>query len=166
MTRFCDFFFTFYYLFGKMLSLPWQICYIIGPVFIGANGQILKNNLNIWSHWSGPKGIKQSSISFMKLCQLLQKVLCYWSLNISVLIPNLFLSQSLNALHSWTVWPEDWLKSCQISTKSCPKQPKWIFTWKIYVFQNSPKSYPIFGTILKNFFSQEHFKIWSHCSWT
>ena len=41
---------TVYFLFGKMLSLLLQICDIIGLVFIAANGQILKNNLTIWSH--------------------------------------------------------------------------------------------------------------------
>ena len=34
-----------------MLSLLWRIWYIIGPIFIFANGQILKNNLTFWSHW-------------------------------------------------------------------------------------------------------------------
>ena len=36
-----------YFLFGKMLSLLWQICDIIGVIFIVASGQILKNNLTI-----------------------------------------------------------------------------------------------------------------------
>ena len=45
-------FWQFFYLFGKMFSLLWQIWYIIGPIFIVANGQILKNNQNIWSHCS------------------------------------------------------------------------------------------------------------------
>ena len=40
------------FLFGTMLSLLWQICDIIGLIFIVTNGQILKNNLTIWSHWS------------------------------------------------------------------------------------------------------------------
>ena len=44
-------FFTVHFLIGKMLSLLWQICDIIGLVFIVANGQILKNNLAIGSHW-------------------------------------------------------------------------------------------------------------------
>ena len=39
------------FLFGKMLSTLWQMCDIIGLIFIGANGHILKNNLTIWSHW-------------------------------------------------------------------------------------------------------------------
>ena len=39
-----------YYLFGKILSLLWQNCDIIGLIFIVANGQILKKNLNIWSY--------------------------------------------------------------------------------------------------------------------
>ena len=45
-------FLTIYLLFGKMLSLLCQICDIIGLIFIVANGQILKNNLTIWSRWS------------------------------------------------------------------------------------------------------------------
>ena len=44
-------FWTVYFLFGKILSLLWQICDILGLIFIVANGQILKNNLIIWSHW-------------------------------------------------------------------------------------------------------------------
>ena len=43
-------FLTVYFLFGKMLSLLWQICDIIGLIFNVANVQILKNNLTIWSH--------------------------------------------------------------------------------------------------------------------
>ena len=35
-----------------MISLLWQIWYIIGIIFIVANGQILKNDLTIWSHWT------------------------------------------------------------------------------------------------------------------
>ena len=34
-----------------MLSPLWQICDIIGLIFIVANGQILKNNILMWSHW-------------------------------------------------------------------------------------------------------------------
>ena len=41
-----------YFLFGKLLSPLWRICYIIGLIFIIPNRQILKNNLTIWSHWS------------------------------------------------------------------------------------------------------------------
>ena len=48
-------FFTVYFWFGKMLSLIWQICDIIGLIFIVANGQILKNNLTIWSHCRAPR---------------------------------------------------------------------------------------------------------------
>ena len=39
-----------YLLLGKMLSLLWQFCDIIGLIFIVENGQILKNNQTIWSH--------------------------------------------------------------------------------------------------------------------
>ena len=41
---------TVYFLFGELLSLLWQICDIIGLIFVDANGHILKNNLIIWSH--------------------------------------------------------------------------------------------------------------------
>ena len=41
-----------YLLLGKNLDQLWQILYAIGQVFIDVNGQILKNNLAIWSHWS------------------------------------------------------------------------------------------------------------------
>ena len=34
-----------------MLNQLWQIYYISGLIFIVAIGQILKNNLTIWSHW-------------------------------------------------------------------------------------------------------------------
>ena len=40
---------TVYLLFGKMLIILWQICDIVGLSFIVANGQILANNLTIWS---------------------------------------------------------------------------------------------------------------------
>ena len=46
-------FLTVYFLFDKMLSILWQICDMIGLIFIDVNGQILKNNLTIWSHWLG-----------------------------------------------------------------------------------------------------------------
>ena len=45
-------FLTVYLLFGKMLSLLWQICDTFGHIFIVATCQILKNNLTIWSHYS------------------------------------------------------------------------------------------------------------------
>ena len=48
-------FLTVYFLFGKMLNLLGQIFDIIGPIFIFANGQILTNNITIWSHWLGLK---------------------------------------------------------------------------------------------------------------
>ena len=43
-------FLTVYFLFGKVLSLLLQIWYIIEIILILANGQILTNNLTIWSH--------------------------------------------------------------------------------------------------------------------
>ena len=52
LANFCHFgkFLTVYFLFGKVLSLLWQICDIIWLIFIVSNGPILKNNLTIWSH--------------------------------------------------------------------------------------------------------------------
>ena len=41
-----------YLLFGKILSLLYQILHTFGPVIIEVNGQMLKNNLAICSHWA------------------------------------------------------------------------------------------------------------------
>ena len=63
LAKFCNFgkslqvfgkFLIVYFLFVKMLSLLWQTCYIIGLIFIVANGQILKNNLTHLSHCAQP----------------------------------------------------------------------------------------------------------------
>ena len=43
-----------HFLFGKMLSILWQICDIMGLVSFVSNGQILKYNLTIWSHCPSP----------------------------------------------------------------------------------------------------------------
>ena len=40
-----------YLLFGKILDLLWETLYPIGQIFVDVNGQMLKNNLVIWSHW-------------------------------------------------------------------------------------------------------------------
>ena len=59
LAKFCHFgkklqvfgkFLKVYFLFGKMLSILWQICDIFGLNFLFAIGQILKNYLTIWSH--------------------------------------------------------------------------------------------------------------------
>ena len=42
-------FLTVHFLSGKMLGQLWRIYYIIGQIFSAPNGQILKNNLTIWS---------------------------------------------------------------------------------------------------------------------
>ena len=56
------------FLFGTMLSLLWQICDIIGLIFIVTNGQILKNNLTIWSHWSPlPSSKTQDTVSKLSI---------------------------------------------------------------------------------------------------
>ena len=63
-----------YFLFGKMLSLLWQICEIIGLIFIVVNGQILKNNPTIWSHCSGRLDLSISSknyfIKYLKMWKI------------------------------------------------------------------------------------------------
>ena len=38
--------------FGNICDLFWQFLYAIELIFINGNGQILKNTLDIWSHWS------------------------------------------------------------------------------------------------------------------
>ena len=40
-----------YFLFGKIYNLLFQICCTTELIFIVANGQILKHNVTIWSHW-------------------------------------------------------------------------------------------------------------------
>ena len=54
-----------YILFGKMLGILLQND-IIGLIFIDANGQILKNNLTVWSHW-------------LQLTELTKKFLLRWN---------------------------------------------------------------------------------------
>ena len=60
LAKFCHFgkslqvfgkFLAAYFSFGKMLSLLWQICDIIGLSFNVAYSQIMENILIIWSHW-------------------------------------------------------------------------------------------------------------------
>ena len=46
-----DNFLRVYLLFGKILDRLWQMLHAIGQVFIDINGQMLKNNLFIRSHW-------------------------------------------------------------------------------------------------------------------
>ena len=38
--------------FGNICNLFWQFLYAIELIFINGNGQILKNTLDIWLHWS------------------------------------------------------------------------------------------------------------------
>ena len=52
-----------YFLFGKILSLLFQICDIVGLIFSVANGQILKNNLTIWSHLNELSWKKEKLVS-------------------------------------------------------------------------------------------------------
>ena len=43
---------TVYFLFGKTVNLFWLFCFTYLIIFIVANGQILKHNLTLWSHWA------------------------------------------------------------------------------------------------------------------
>ena len=43
------------FIFVQVLNPFWNNFYALGQVFIVVNGQILKNNLAIWSHWSSLK---------------------------------------------------------------------------------------------------------------
>ena len=75
-------FFTVYFLFGKILSLLWQLCDIIGLIFIFANGKILNNNLTIWSHWlSLPQCERmwERDKNKERLCQYLQRLEKMWA---------------------------------------------------------------------------------------
>ena len=57
-----------YLWFGKMLSLLWQISDIIGLIFFVVNGQVLKNNVTIWSHCKKPSlSRNESKTSFNQL---------------------------------------------------------------------------------------------------
>ena len=40
-----------YFVFDKILILLCQKCFTIGQLFVVGDGQILSNNLAIWSHW-------------------------------------------------------------------------------------------------------------------
>ena len=57
-------FFTVKFVFGKMLSLLWQICNCVGLIFIVGNGQILKDNLTVWSHCSLSKEVAEKETLF------------------------------------------------------------------------------------------------------
>ena len=46
-----------YFVFGKPLNLLWQFLNVIRLICIDVNGQMLKNNLAIWSHWPNVGGI-------------------------------------------------------------------------------------------------------------
>ena len=50
-----------YLLLGNILHQLWQILHAIGQVFIYANGQMLKNNLTIWSHCSHARCLNESA---------------------------------------------------------------------------------------------------------
>ena len=53
-----------YLVFSKMLSLLWQICNCVGLIFIVGNGQILKDNLTVWSHCSLSKEVAEKETLF------------------------------------------------------------------------------------------------------
>ena len=61
-------FLTVYFLFGKILSLLWQNCDIIGLFFIVADGQILKNNPTIWSGHTGRRNRKKTNVQCVCCC--------------------------------------------------------------------------------------------------
>ena len=54
--------------FGEVLSLFGQILYAFGQIFIVANGQIEKNNLVIWSHWSGQRLLGSFNLKAFVFC--------------------------------------------------------------------------------------------------
>ena len=51
-----------YLLFGKILELLWQVLRNTGRIYVHVNGQMLKNNLAIWSHC--PQSIRKKTITW------------------------------------------------------------------------------------------------------
>ena len=151
----------------QMLSLLWQIGYIIGLIFIVAYGKIVYNNINIWSHWS------------IKLFNLLKKVTWLTISNQSALF---YLSIvydfgfSAKGRHKFlwfqslpitqvlcTIWGETSQKQCDQMFELTVAQN--LGTVQSYIFQHSPKSCQIFGLLLSENMSLRTFKnrpIWSH----
>ena len=75
--------------FGKLLTvyfLFWWICYIIWIIFIVANGQILKNNQTIWSHFAACTHIKPRTARLLWV-----KFDPFWSVYLLYLFPFLYL---------------------------------------------------------------------------
>ena len=52
-----------YYL-AKFLDLLLQILLAIGKIFVDVNGQMLKNNQAIWSHWQETRQQQQSFLFY------------------------------------------------------------------------------------------------------
>ena len=79
--------FWFLSFFGKNFSLPRGICNIIWMIFFVANGQILKNNLTIWSHCA--RCFSSVNISSCpKECNQELEVYCYIVYYITFFVPN------------------------------------------------------------------------------
>ena len=96
----------FKYVCGKFCNLVWKCFYAIGQVNIVTNGQIVKNNLAIWSHWHAPKSLLHSIRQFHRFIpyppcpKLSQTQLLSHSSPIPFHSPSLSLSLSLSHTHT------------------------------------------------------------------
>ena len=65
---------TVYFLFGKMLSILWEICDIIELSITDANDQIWKNNQTIWSHCLVLKLVEWSVKEWKRIIAFLKRI--------------------------------------------------------------------------------------------
>ena len=79
-------FLSVYFLFGKMLRLLWRICYIVGLIFIVENGQIVKNSIDIWSHWFLCLTVRHHSLFLQRHPIFLSLSLCLSLISLSLSI--------------------------------------------------------------------------------
>ena len=87
-----------------MLSLLWQIWYIIGLIFIVGTSQILENNLIIWSHW--PALIMRTDLAYYAASSSSYVVL-WWKLwQLYGLEPKLTTCSYVYDSPVQLVWPE------------------------------------------------------------
>ena len=77
-------FLSVYFLFGKMLRLLWRICYIVGLIFIVENGQIVKNSIDIWSHWFLCLTVRHHSLFLQRHPIFLSLSLCMSLISLSL----------------------------------------------------------------------------------
>ena len=83
LAKFC-YFAKILQVFGKMLRLLWRICYIVGLIFIVENGQIVKNSIDIWSHWFLCLTVRHHSLFLQRHPIFLSLSLCMSLISLSL----------------------------------------------------------------------------------